>query len=70
MCQLIINNIKDLKPLNKEGKTPFDLAKEEGHEEICNLIKSAIKNQNETSTMALWEISVECVQTRVVHMLV
>ena len=41
------------------GKTPFDLAKEEGHEEICNLIDSAIKNQNETSTMAKKRTKIE-----------
>ena len=49
VCQLIVNNTKDLKPLNKGGKTPFDLAKEEGHEKIWNLFNSALKNQNEAS---------------------
>lgn len=48
VCQLIINNIENLKPVDRKGKTPLDLAKAAGHKDICNLIESAIEIQNKT----------------------
>ena len=34
-------NIKNFDPFDNYGKTPFQVAKEHGHEEICELINSA-----------------------------
>ena len=34
-------NIQKFGPIENNGKTPFQVAKEHGHEEICELINSA-----------------------------
>ena len=36
-CQLIIENIEDIFPLNEDGETPFLLASREGHTGVCRL---------------------------------
>ena len=48
ICQLIIKNTTNLNPMNRMNKTPLDLAEENGHLEVSELIKSAIKDKDET----------------------
>jgi hypothetical protein len=43
VCGLIISNIQNFEPTDGNGKTSFQLTKEQGHEEITYLIKSVKK---------------------------
>ena len=36
----MLSNIQNYEPIDGNGKTPFQLAKEQGHEEVANLIKT------------------------------
>lgn len=49
VCTLFVKYTRNLNPRNNKGKTPFDLAKENGHDKICKLIKSVNIKQNDTS---------------------
>ena len=38
ICKLILKHVTDKNPRNYFGDTPFSLAKESGHDEICKMI--------------------------------
>ena len=50
VCGVIISNIQNFEPTDENGKTPFQLAKEQGHEEIAHLIKSFKKEAKRKNT--------------------
>ena len=50
MVTFILENISEKEPENKFGETPFDLAEENNHFNICDLISFSIENQNLTTT--------------------
>jgi len=44
--RLIIENVRDRNPQNKENKTPLHYAAMKGHTEICRLILANLKDKN------------------------
>ena len=39
ICKLIVDNVDDKNPLNNLGRTPYDLAKDENHDDILYLFE-------------------------------
>ena len=39
VCCLIMENVEDINPMNNEGHTPLDLAEENQHQDIAELLK-------------------------------
>lgn len=50
ICQLIVKNVVNIHPKNKNGQTPKELAQQNGHKEIVDLLSSqTLKNSTGTS---------------------